>query len=128
MPYFFDTYVIRYLSVGLAGQHLPPEHKARVVISALGLVTSSSVVAVGIADTPRPSTTEASFARPKSRILAWPRSVTKMFAGLMLRWTIPLACAASSASAISIPQSSTCSSGSGLLEIWCFNVPRLETP
>jgi hypothetical protein len=30
------------------------------------------------------------FANPKSRILAWPRSVTKMFAGLMSRWTIPL--------------------------------------
>ena len=45
----------------------------------------------------------ATFARPKSRILAWPRSVTKMFAGLMSRWTMPLACAASSASAISMP-------------------------
>ena len=43
------------------------------------------------------------FARPKSRILAWPRSVTKMLAGLMSRCTIPSACAASSASAISIP-------------------------
>ena len=31
-----------------------------------------------------------------------PRSVTKMFAGLMSRWTMPLACAASSASAISM--------------------------
>ena len=42
------------------------------------------------------------FANPKSRILAWPRLVTKMFAGLMSRWTIPSACAASSASAISM--------------------------
>ena len=31
-----------------------------------------------------------SLARPKSRILACPRSVTKMFAGLMSRWTMPL--------------------------------------
>ena len=42
------------------------------------------------------------FARPKSRIFACPRAVTKIFAGLMSRWTIPLACAASRASAISI--------------------------
>src|SRR2546430_10674862 len=31
------------------------------------------------------------FARPKSRILACPRSVTKRFAGLISRWTMPLA-------------------------------------
>ena len=42
------------------------------------------------------------FASPKSRILACPRLVTKMFAGLMSRWTMPSACAASSASAISM--------------------------
>ncbi len=29
------------------------------------------------------------FGRPKSRILAWPRLVTNMFAGLMSRCTIP---------------------------------------
>ena len=28
-------------------------------------------------------------ARPKSRILAWPRLVTKILAGLMSRWTMP---------------------------------------
>jgi hypothetical protein len=38
----------------------------------------------------------------KMRNLGMPRSVTKMLAGLMSRWTIPLACAASSTSAISI--------------------------
>ena len=43
------------------------------------------------------------FARPKSRILAWPRRVTKMLAGLMSRCTMPRACAASSASATSMP-------------------------
>jgi PAS domain S-box-containing protein len=37
-----------------------------------------------------------------NRILAWPRLVTKMFAGLISRWTIPSMLAASSASAISI--------------------------
>jgi len=46
------------------------------------------------------------FANPKSRILVCPLLVTKMFAGLMSRWTIPFAWAASSASAISIPRSS----------------------
>jgi hypothetical protein len=34
------------------------------------------------------------FARPKSRILASPLSVTKMFAGLISRWMIPAVCAA----------------------------------
>ena len=43
---------------------------------------------------------KASLARPKSRIFVWLRCVTKMLAGLMSRWTIPLACAASNASAI----------------------------
>ena len=41
-----------------------------------------------------------SFAKPKSRIFAWVRAVTKMFAGLMSRWMIPLECAASRPSAI----------------------------
>ena len=44
----------------------------------------------------------AALARPKSRILAWPRLVTKMLAGLMSRWMMPLAWAASRASAISM--------------------------
>ena len=42
----------------------------------------------------------ASLARPKSRIFAWPRATIKIFAGLMSRWTMPLACAASSPLAI----------------------------
>ena len=46
----------------------------------------------------------ATFAKPKSRILACPRLVTKMFAGLMSRCTMPSACAASSASAISMAE------------------------
>ena len=37
----------------------------------------------------------ASFARPKSRIFAGPRLTRKMLAGLMSRWTMPLAWAAS---------------------------------
>jgi len=40
------------------------------------------------------------FAKPKSRILTWQRVVTKIFAGLMSRWMMPLLCAASSASLI----------------------------
>ena len=42
----------------------------------------------------------ASLANPKSRILACPRWVMKILAGLMSRCTISFACAASSASAI----------------------------
>ena len=62
------------------------------------------------------------FASPKSRILACPRSVTKMLAGLMSRWTMPLACAASSASAISMAKSSTASISSGVPAMRCFSV------
>ena len=51
------------------------------------------------------------FASPKSNTLAWPRSVTKILAGLISRCTIPRACAASSASAISEPNArSACTS------------------
>ena len=48
------------------------------------------------------------FANPKSRILACPRLVTKILAGLMSRWTMPSAWAASSASAISIASRQQC--------------------
>ena len=41
----------------------------------------------------------ATLANPKSRIFTCPRFVTKMFAGLMSRCTMPSLCAASSASA-----------------------------
>jgi hypothetical protein len=34
-------------------------------------------------------TLEPTFAKPKSRIFAWPRLVTKMLGGLMSRWTMP---------------------------------------
>ena len=59
----------------------------------------------------RPVATGASLASPKSRIFAWPRLVTKIFAGLMSRCTMPRQWAASSASAIWIPNSSACSDG-----------------
>ena len=49
-----------------------------------------------------PSSGPVSFANPKSSTLACPRVVTKIFAGLMSRCTMPSACAASSASAISM--------------------------
>ena len=53
-------------------------------------VTSSAASAAAAPD--------VAFASPKSRIFGWPRVVRKMFAGLMSRWTMPLLCAASSAS------------------------------
>src|SRR5271156_129092 len=62
------------------------------------------------------------FASPKSRILACPRWVTKIFAGLMSRWTIPLECAASNPSATSIASESTVSLSSGLPAMRCFSV------
>ena len=48
--------------------------------------------------------------------------VTNMFAGLMSRWTMPFACAASSASAIWMPRSRTSSISSGLPAIRCRSV------
>ena len=61
-------------------------------------------------------------ASPKSRTLACPRLVTKMFAGLMSRCTIPSACAASSASAISIDSGKMLSSSIARPAIRCFSV------
>src|SRR6266567_6898631 len=61
--------------------------------AAPGLVRCSSLIAVACAVTPAASTillaTGVTLANPKSRILAWPRFVTKMFAGFMSRWTMP---------------------------------------
>ena len=62
------------------------------------------------------------FASPKSRILACPRSVTKMLAALMSRWTIPLPCAASSASATSMARGSRISRSRGRPAMRCFRV------
>ena len=64
----------------------------------------------------------ATFAKPKSRILAWPLLVTKMFAVFMSRWTIPSACAASKASAISMPSDNNNSVSKGRPAMRCFNV------
>ena len=62
----------------------------------------------------REASTGVSFARPKSRIFAWPRSTRKILAGLMSRWTMPLACAASSPLAIWMPISSSSRNLEGL--------------
>src|SRR5205814_2172264 len=64
----------------------------------------------------------ASLASPKSSTFACPRLVTKMFAGLMSRCTMPLAWAASSASAIWIASSTTSSTGIGFAPIRYFSV------
>ena len=66
--------------------------------------------------------TGITFAKPKSRILAWPRLVRKMFAGFMSRWTIPSAWAVSSASAISIARLRRTSVSMGLPAMRCFSV------
>jgi hypothetical protein len=61
-------------------------------------------------------------ARPKSKILACPLSVRKIFAGLMSRWTMPFECAAFSPSATCIATSSIVSNSNGRPEIMCFRV------
>jgi len=66
--------------------------------------------------------TGITFAKPKSRILACPRLVTKMFADLMSRWMMPSACAASSASAISIASPRSTSVSMGLPSMRCLSV------
>ena len=52
---------------------------------------------------------------PKSRTFARPSRVIMMLAGLMSRWTMPLACAAASAAATCAPYSSAVAIGSGAL-------------
>ena len=63
-----------------------------------GSVNSASAERVGSCEAPTAADPDIAFASPKSSIFG-PRSVRKMFAGLMSRWTMPLLCAASSASA-----------------------------
>ena len=70
-----------------------------------GLVRKSSarlaaVGNVGSSDSVLCSGPGVSLASPKSRILAWPRVVKKIFAGLMSRCMMPFECAASRPSAI----------------------------
>ncbi len=71
------------------------------------VVSSLGCTAVGASEwSPPPAGRARSIlASPKSRIFAWPRALTKMLAGLRSRWTIPFACADSSASATWIPRS-----------------------
>ena len=64
-----------------------------------GLVRFSSASMVGALSLALAGLKE-SLASPKSRIFACPRVVTKMFAGLISRWMIPLEWAPSSPSAI----------------------------
>ena len=52
-------------------------------------------------------------ASPKSSNFAVPSGVTRTFAGFRSRWTMPLACAASSAAAISRPASAPLQAGRG---------------
>ena len=61
-------------------------------------------------------------ARPKSRTLACPLSVTNMLAGLMSRCTIPLACAACNASAICTASRRSSPVARGRLSMCCFSV------
>ena len=44
-----------------------------------------SLVSTEILEADEPAPVKVTLARPKSRILAWPRLVTKIFAGLMSR-------------------------------------------
>jgi hypothetical protein len=61
-------------------------------------------------DDPSP---ESAFASPKSRTLTPPSGVILTFAGFRSRWTIPRACAASTASAIWRAMASASSTGIG---------------
>ena len=64
----------------------------------------------------------ASFAKPKSRIFTCPFGVRKIFAGLMSRCTIPLACDAANASATCTAMSSRSSRSIGRPWIRCFRL------
>ena len=77
-------------------------------------VSSSGRIAVGSSDPGAPGAVRGRsiLARPKSRTFAWPRAFRKMLAGLRSRWTMPFACADSSASASWMPVASTASTSS----------------
>ena len=83
------------------------------------VVSSFGCTAVGASECSVPPAGRARsiLARPKSRILACPRGVTKMFAGLRSRWTIPFEWADSRASAIWVPRSRSEPSSNGPLRI-----------
>ena len=103
---------VEFLGAGLLGRHVGDRAERGAGAGEMLLVdcvASCVAAAIWLDELAR----DASLARPKSRILAWPRLVTKIFAGLMSRWTMPSACAASSASAISIARSSSASSLDG---------------
>ena len=63
-------------------------------------VRDSSGAAVSSVGASAESAKRRTLAKPKSSSFAWPRAVTKMFAGVISRWMMPFACAASSASEI----------------------------
>ncbi len=91
---------IEFLAQRLLGRHVGDRAErgawaGEVLLIQRPAVASSRTVSV------RPAI-GVSLASPKSRILAWPRLVMKMLAGLMSRCTMPSAWAASSASAISM--------------------------
>ena len=64
----------------------------------------------------------SALARPKSSTFTVPAAVSLMLPGLRSRWTMPLSCAASSASAIWRANSSATSSGKGPPESQSANV------
>ena len=79
--------------------HLLGRHVGRRPDRSPPAMVSAAIVVVGAASS------STSFATPKSSTFTSPRAVTKMLAGLRSRWTMPRACAASSASASCMPHS-----------------------
>ena len=95
---------------------------ATVPTAAPGLVKCSSLTVAAVAALAGSNLGCITLASPKSSTLACPRLVTKMFAGLMSRWTIPSEWAASRPSAIWMVKSSRSSVSSALPWIMCFKV------
>ena len=85
-------------------------------------VSGSSVLRPGVAGPLSPASGTSIFARPKSRMRAWPPGPTMMFAGLRSRWTMPAACATASASASWIAIESAESVSSGRPPMNCLSV------
>ena len=86
--------LVHRLAACLLGAHV--RHRAKNHACA----RTSQTVIVGEFDRSGGTPSLASFARPKSRTLTTPSGVILMLEGFRSRWTIPAACAASSASAI----------------------------
>ena len=82
---------------------IPTEYRSPCMVALLSSIISGARYAAVPSSMPVVDSVacDAAFARPKSVICTCPRSLIRMFSGLMSRWTTPTRCAAASPSSVS---------------------------